>query len=276
MIPTSDLPALYKSKKVYVWVEDEETRTYLTEVWQDPEIGLLVAGGYPNLGVMVTSARQENFTQVFGFRDRDLGKSNRSRWNDKDTVVMTSDALELENLLLDSAAIAACDVNTSKKNEAQIDAELMLLAADFPWWMSCRKAITEIRDAVTDQFTSHPKRVAVKTQIEAESAIFGSVWWTTVLPGIGASTAQSLVQASLQQHHASYAVMLGNGQWRTHFSGKELLRVIVGRVWTKKRSTRVHFDFIQSIGRAQRLSGQVPAEINELRAALRAHGGLPP
>lgn len=42
MIPTSDLPTLYKTKKVYVWVEDEETGTYLTEVWQDPEIGLLV------------------------------------------------------------------------------------------------------------------------------------------------------------------------------------------------------------------------------------------
>lgn len=39
MTAPSDLPTLYKTKKVYVWVEDEETRTYLTAVWQDPEIG---------------------------------------------------------------------------------------------------------------------------------------------------------------------------------------------------------------------------------------------
>lgn len=276
MIPTSDLPTLYKNKKVYLWVEDEETRTYLTEVWQDSDMGLLVSFGHTNLRAMVMLARQERFTHVFGFRDRDFGRSNRTRWNDATTTVMTSDALELENLLLDSAAIAACDVNTSGKTATQIDDELMKVAVELPWWMSCRKVITEIRDAVTEQSIGHPKRGKVKSQTEAEAAILGSPWWTTVLPAIGPSTTQPLVQASLQQHHATYSAMLASGQWRTHFSGKEVLRDVVGRVWTKKKSLRVHSDFIQSIGRAQRVAGQVPAEIKELRDALRAHMGLSP
>ncbi len=51
MSVTSDLPTLYKSKKVYVWVEDEETRTYLGEVWQDPDIGLLRAALRAHVGL---------------------------------------------------------------------------------------------------------------------------------------------------------------------------------------------------------------------------------
>jgi len=273
---TSDLPTLYKTKKVYVWVEDEETRTYLGEVWQDPEIGLLVAGGHTNLHAVVTSSRKDGFAHVFGFRDRDFGRSNRATWQTQETQVMTSEVFEIENLLLDSEAMAVCDVNTSSKTAVQITAELTQLAGGLPWWMSCRHAITEIRTAVTDQFTGHPKRGAVKTQAEAETAIFASHWWTTVLPTLGASTAQPLVQASLQQHHAAYSAMLGDGQWRTHFSGKEVLRDVVTRIWTKKHSTRLLLDFIQAVGRAQRSSSRIPAEVTELRAALRAPVGLPP
>lgn len=276
MIATSDLPTLYKTKKVYLWVEDEETRTYLTEVWQDPEIGLLVAGGHTNLQAVVASSRQEGFAHVFGFCDRDLGQSNRARWNEKTTVVMKSEALELENLLLDSVAMAACDVNTSGKSAAQIEVDLVGLATELPWWMSCRKAITEIRDAVVAQLIEHPKRGGIKTQADAEKAIFETPWWIAVLPNIGTNTTRPRVEASLQLHHASYSAMLGNGQWRTHFSGKEVLRDMATRVWTRKRSPRLHFDFIQSIGRAQRVAGQIPAEIKDLRDALRAHVGLSP
>lgn len=276
MTAPSDLPTLYKTKKVYLWVEDEETRTYLTAVWQDPEIGLLIAGGHENIHAVVKSSRRDNFTHVFGFRDRDFGRSNRAAWQNKETEVMTSDAFEVENLVLDSAAIADCDVNTSGKNAAQIDAELVALAGALPWWMSCRRAITEIHDAVAGQFIGHPKRGSIKTQPEAEAAIFASPWWTTVLPAVGTSVTQPSVEASLQQHHASYSAMLGNGDWQMHFSGKEVLRDMVTRIWTRRHSARLHIDFIQSIGRAQRASGQVPAEIKELRAALRAHGSLPP
>lgn len=189
---------------------------------------------------------------------------------------MTSDAFEVENLVLDSVAMADCAVNTSGKNATQIDAELVALAGALPWWMSCRRAITEIHDAVAGQFIGHPRRGTIRTQPEAEAAIFASPWWTTVLPAIGASVAQPSVEASLQQHHASYSAMLGSGDWRIHFSGKEVLRDVVTRIWTRRHSARLHIDFIQSIGRAQRASGQVPGEIKELRAALRAHGDLPP
>lgn len=276
MTAPSDLPTLYRSKKVYVWVEDEETRTYLNAAWEDPEIGLLVSGGHENIHAVVKSSRRDGFTHVFGFRDRDFGRSNRATWQNKETEVMTSAAFEVENLLLDSEAMAACDVNTSGKTAAQITEELEKLAEVLPWWMSCRRAITEIHDAVAGQFIGHPKRGGVKTQTEAEAAIFASPWWTAVLPAIGTSVDQASVEASLLRHHASYTAMLGSEEWRTHFSGKEVLRDVVTRIWTKRQSARLHIDFIQSIARAQRSSGRVPDEIRELRAALRAHGNLPP
>lgn len=91
MIATSDLPTLYKTKKVCLWVEDEETRTYLTEVWQDPEIGLLVADGHTNLQAVVASSRQEGFAHVFGFRDRDPGQCKSAAQVEVDLVGLATE-----------------------------------------------------------------------------------------------------------------------------------------------------------------------------------------
>lgn len=51
--------------------------------------------------------------------------------------------------------------------------------------MSCRKAITEIRDAVVAELIEHPNRGGIKTQADAEKAIFETPWWIAVLPNIG-------------------------------------------------------------------------------------------
>ncbi len=281
MTAPSDLPTLYRTHKILVWVEDEDTRTYLREVWQDSDIGLLIAGGHENIHAVVKSARTQGFLHVFGFRDRDFGGTNRPKWQDDPEGVLTSEVFEVENLALDSQAMFDCRLNSSNKTAAEISARLQQLASKRCWWMSCRHAISEVRNAITDRFVEHPKVGKVTTQTEAETAIFSSDWWMTTRPAIGARTTDAWVRANLAQHHERYAALLTSGAWREHFSGKELLQEVVTAVWTKGRpsgehSDRVHLDFIRAIGEAQRLHNRIPDEIQALRAVLRSRVGLPP
>lgn len=281
MTAPSNLPTLYRNHQILVWVEDEVTRTYLREVWQDSNIGLLIAGGHENIHAVVKSARAQGFLHVFGFRDRDFGGTNRPKWQDDPEGVLTSEVFEVENLALDSQAMFACQLNSSKMTAEQISARLRELASKRCWWMSCRHAITDVRNAITDKFVEHPKLGKVTTQAEAEEVIFASKWWTATLPVIGASTTAACVRTNLAQHHARYSALLASGEWQAHFSGKELLQEVVTAVWTKGRpkgehSDSVHLDFIRSIGEAQRLHNRIPGELQALRAVLRTRVRLPP
>ena len=78
----SELSSLYKNRPVVLWVEDPLTRTWLHHLWQDADIGLLVAGGNDAVFAAVRDARAEGHVNVFGFRDRDFIPSNQARWGD--------------------------------------------------------------------------------------------------------------------------------------------------------------------------------------------------
>src|SRR5512138_1078603 len=105
---------MYRSFPAYLWVEDEETRTYLEAVWPGESlIKLYVAGGHEHIGAVVEAAHQDYATHVFGLRDRDFTLPNRSSWHNTNVAVFAGDYLEVENLMLDPEAIAHCEVNTS-------------------------------------------------------------------------------------------------------------------------------------------------------------------
>ncbi|WP_437629800.1 hypothetical protein [Sorangium sp. So ce854] len=277
MKPSSDVTGLYRNFPAYLWVEDEETRTYLQAVWEgESHIKVLVAGGHGYLHAVVNAARNDYNTHVFGFRDRDFGVSNRARWNDHTVVVLTADVVEIENLLLDPDAIAACQVNTARHDARKIEQELTMLATPLTWWMSCRRTITEIRDAVVGDFLEHPGRDRVRTQGDAEAAITGSPWWARVLPTLQPDWGNAAtITRKLQDHEASYRAMLSTGAWRREFSGKEILRELTTRIWTRKRpkDPECRLTFVQEIARAQRELNRVPQEIRELRTSIRRRIG---
>jgi hypothetical protein len=274
----SDLPALYSRHALVVWVEDEETRTYLSTAWQDGDIGLLVAGGYENIHAVVKAAEKDGIAHVFGIRDRDFWTSNRARWNEPAIRVLTGDTFEIENLLLDATAMAACDVNSAEKDVAAIEADLGALAAPLAWWMSCRKTIVHFREAATRDFTEHPKRGAVTSKALALSKIVDSPWWTTTLPGLGHAVTRAEAERLLDLHHRHYAAALQDGSWRTSFSGKEILGDMRGRLWTRNHQAGLggKLRLFRSIAEAQRTLNRLPEEIKELRAVLRARVNLPP
>lgn len=268
----SDLSAMYARSRLVLWVEDEETRTYLNTAWQDGDIGILIAGGNENIHAVAESAYRDRHTWVLGLRDRDFSCSNRARWNDPNVRVIVLDAFELENLLLDPAAMAGCDVNTSGKDRAAIQADLQALATPLAWWMSCRRTIVDLRDATTSSFTAHPKRSRVASQQEAESAIFSSSWWTATLPAIGTTITQPWVTQKLQTYHAAYTNDLASGAWQQSFSGKEILGEMRSRIWTRNQQPDPggRLRLVRSVAEQQRTTNTLPQEIIDLHAALRA------
>lgn len=272
MKPTSDVTGLYRSFPAYLWVEDEETRTYLETAWNgESRIKIYVAGGHTHLQAVVSAARNDWATHVFGLRDRDFGTSNRARWRDDTVTILAGEALELENLLLDADAIASCQVNTAVLSTTQIEQELLQIAMPLTWWMACRRTITEIREAVTEGFLAHPTRREVASQQDAENAIMGTDWWANVLPSLhptwGSRTA---ISASLVSHEAAFHAMLATGQWKKEFSGKEILQELGPKVWRHKRppDPAGRLEFVRAIAEAQRDHRRIPSEVTDLRTAI--------
>ncbi len=271
MKPPSDLSGLYRVYPAYLWVEDEDTRTYLETAWAENRIKIYVASGHPHIQAVVNAAHNDFSTHVFGFRDRDFGTSNRARWNDSAVTVLAGDNFEQENFLLDAQAIATCDKNTSGLNAAQIEHELLAIARQLPWWMSCRRTITEMGDAVTADFSGHPKHREVASQQQAENAIFASPWWTNALPSLAPTWGDKVaISARLAKHEASYRAMLTNTAWQQEFSGKEILQEIVTKVWTRKRPAdpQGRLELVRAIALAQRDQKRLPSEVTELRTAI--------
>ena len=86
---SESISTLY-SAPIVLWVEDEITRDYLSEVWQgNPLVKFCIAGGSENIKGVVHDARSSGFVHVFGLIDRDFGDSNRDRWSrDENGVLM--------------------------------------------------------------------------------------------------------------------------------------------------------------------------------------------
>jgi len=276
-VSASHLSSLYNHDPVCLWVEDEETRSYLNTVWGDGQIGILVAGGVENVRVAVHAARKDGVDKVFGFRDRDFGVSNVDRWMPPGPMeVFVGDALEVESYLLDATAIAGCTVNTAGRTAHDIEAEMERLAGELVWWMSCRKTIASIRDDVVGDFLPHPKRTVVRSLQDAEGAILAASWWTTRLPVIASKVTEARVRKDLGDNHAHYDAMLRAGGWRTGFSAKEIFEQLLGWVYTKRRppDPAGRLDFVKAIARAQVDLGRVPREAVDLRVALRSRVGI--
>ena len=105
-----------------------------------------------------------------------------------------------------------------------------------------------------------------------------SPWWTTTLPAIPQTVAPAEADRLLDLHHQEYAAALHDGSWRATFSGKEILGDMRSRLWTRRQEAGLGgwLRLFRSIAQAQRTLSRLPAEIVDLRAALRARVRLPP
>ncbi len=224
----SELSSLYRNKPVVLWVEDLLTRTWLQQLWQDSDIGLLVAGGNDAVRAAVRDARAEGHANVFGFRDRDFVAPNQANWLDrtKDPTVFVPDAFEVENYLLDFAGLGGLGPNHNPQQRAagDLQARAHAHASASLWWMASRATIVDARAAVTGGFPGHPNLTnppSLTTQADAQAALEGlllrSAWATRVqawVPGLDVAW----IGGRLTAHEATLNRELASGAWRWTWS----------------------------------------------------------
>jgi hypothetical protein len=188
--------------------------------------------------------------------------------------VFVPDIHEIENYLLEAAHLAGCALNNGHRTTAAIDARLQTCAASMVWWMACRQVLANLR---ADFVTDFPQHSHVATQAAAEALICGSPWYQNLRNVIRAAIPAYRIQARLAAAHPVMAAALGNGNWRTTYSGKEMLRNLHGWLYTPPPGSTpadCDRDLARAVGQWQRANGAVPAEVTELRVALRARVGI--
>ncbi len=138
---------------------------------------------------MVAASREEGYTHVFGFVDRDFGYSNRDNWLSQEASPVFVPAVhEVENYLIEPAHLANCGYNTKGLGEAQIRKRLRDNAGRRVWWMACRDVLKDLRADIIRDFPTQGKVVA--DQATAEESILGSPWYAN-LPALAALIGQS-------------------------------------------------------------------------------------
>lgn len=279
MTATAQFPGFYRGA-INLWVEDPLTRDYLRKVWQDdPAVIFYVGGGKDGASAIVNEAATAGLANVFAYVDRDFGQTNRPNWaNAASGRRLVSSVHETENHLLDPDALAGCTLNTGQRTPAQIAARLQQQATLRQWWMAARMVIAEVKTSIHHDFPVLPAYPAVADQATAEAYLGQLPWWNHAQNYVASLTTAHL-NGRLAEHHASVAAWLAGADWRTEFPGKELFREVRGWIYDKPpnpASSAVYdADLAKSVGEWQAANNQVPQELSELLAALKARTGVP-
>jgi len=273
----ADSISMLYSAPVVLWVEDELSRDYLSQLWQDdPLVKFCISGGAENIRGVVHDARLNNYRHVFGMIDRDFGKSNRSRWFDEGIEVFILDVHEIENYLLVPEALAGCSLNTGKRSSAEIQGRLYERSNKLCAWMACRKTISEIRGRLFGDFITHPPCEAVSCLKDAEQYIRESDWFSSIGVRTGDLQKSGNIYASLNQADEEYKRHLHGDTWAGEFSGKELFRHV--RDWVYTTSNRMgpqrDSDLAKSVAGWQVENESIPSAMGDLLKAIKRTGDM--
>jgi hypothetical protein len=274
---------LYVAKST-LWVEDHLTRVFLNELWGDRDLRVVAAGGREGVAFLVQGAPPALAgKRVVGFVDRDFSPDNQQAWTSPDTLILRTPAHEIENHLLDFAALSAV---SRKESPAEIEQAARTFAASLKWWMVCKTVRHRINGEVTAYFPKEPPPPpdveAPASQQAAAAYIADARFWKAhqdVLRGLS----RAHIEQRVEEIGADYDRHLASGEWVRSFSGKEIFRhlrtVMRGLRERTRGGTAAENDenFAVLIARQMRASSSSSAQVfASLRAALRSRAGLPP
>ncbi len=275
------MSAFYRPDRIHLWVEDSVTREYLGACWNDSDIVFHIAGGNQGVDAILKDAQDQGFVTVFGFVDQDFGPTNRGDWRNpaKTFRRFVSGAHEVENYLLDTEALAGCNLNTDRRTPAQITQRFEQRAAELVWWTACRRVIKQLRAEFCQGFVTHPKCPDVTDLQTAQGWIVTQDWFKQIKARANLVSTPGEIAQRLNVAYRDADTELKDGRWRTSFSGKELFRHARDYVYTKHpaptaSATDLDADVARSVAQWQVASNRVPAEVTELRMALRDRLGI--
>lgn len=273
---TSSIPSSTFGK-IILWVEDNLTKEYLSEIWK-PEITffLFLRGAGSNVvHGSVNEHRLQGEGYVFGIVDRDFRLSNYPNWKhpNSDISVFRPTMHEIENYLLDWQALAGCKTNTDRYNRSanEIETRAFEFANKMTWWMACRSVLSKYRDDLIGTYPNHSSIENIQSQTDADNHFTQSDWYNSLGPNTSYILNSSSLSNDLLQAYATHNNQLANGDWIREFSGKELFRHIRGYIYNEKRSTReeMDIDLAKSVAEYQRDNKTVPNELLELKDAIK-------
>ncbi|MDX9724704.1 MAG: hypothetical protein RBU37_28400 [Myxococcota bacterium] len=281
---TSELSSLYRNKPLLLLVEDSLTWTYLRSLWEDDDIGFLVAGGNQILRAAVKDAREGGHPNVFGLQDRDFGASNHASWlnPNKNPLVFVPKAFEIENYLLDFDGLGALGPghNPWPRQPNDLRTRANQLAGRSLWWMAVRATIAEVHEVLMGSFPAHPPMPNSEELTNLDEAralleekLLGSAWGQQLaqwVPGLN----RSWVEARLLAHQTTLEGQRESSAWVTAWSGKELFNHLAG--YMRKERAPTLEDLAKGLAEYQRSQHTEPPELLELRSALRKRVGLEP
>ena len=274
----SDLDALLIARPIVLWVEDWLTKEYLARIWQpqDALFQILVAGGHDSVRAVVRNLRMhEEYKRIFGFQDRDFGRSNRSNWSPQTNIeVYVGSRLEIENYLLDWAALAGCTINQRfQRTVEQIRQRAESYAGNMVWWMACRQVIAGYHERLFADFPDHPSMGHVNSQAEAERYIREQSWFQSFSAHSQHILDPGTLAADLGSAHANQEACHRTGNWIEEFSGKEVFHRLRGYL-VNEEDGEMDVNLAKSIADWQVQNSAVPQELLDLRDALRQRVGI--
>lgn len=262
--------SLYRAS-INLWVEDRLTGAYLDAVWNSPIVAFFIGGGNEGVQAIVNDAEKAGCLNVFAVIDRDFRRSNKPNWLDlsKSPTRLVLPVHEIENYLLDAAALAASRLNNLGKTEPEIEVMMATTASRLCWWAACRDVVAEMRQCFRVGFLGDPA-CTVSTEDQARDHICQSPWFQK-LPGEISRTTMSDVQQLLSDAYRAAYQSIGDGRWRTEFAGKEILHDVASRFCHlpgiknyRPGSAQFDEDLAKEVGAWQRLNNAVPADLTDL------------
>ena len=172
---SSAVSALYKNQVAVLWVEDSETKDYLSTIWPGKRFAYLVAAGRESVRPAVNDARRNRTMYVFGVCDRDFGPCNQNKWSaGRDfwgTFVLPR--FEIENYLLDADALAHAvkPLSTNQWDRDCIEEVMAARAADLKPRLVVRRVLAAMYNDMHTDFPLHPRA----DQIDSDTDPFGGL-----------------------------------------------------------------------------------------------------
>jgi hypothetical protein len=261
-----------------LWVEDPLTRDYLRATWRNPTgVAFRLGGGNEGVRAIVKAFQEEGHLNVFGLTDRDFRPSNLAGWTNPTKTFRTFvlPVHEVENYLLDPAALQASRYQNRGLDVAVIESRMVEKAKLLCWWSACRGVIAELKRRFREPFVPDPNQTVID-EATARAHICGSPWFSKLATETGRSS-EADVHALLADSYKVATDRLADGTWRQDFAGKEILRDVAG--WMCDRTTIPKFpssdaefysDLAKEVAAWQVANNAVPADLINLLAALNA------
>ena len=195
-----------------------------------------MGGGIDGVKAIAQDAKRSGLRNVFAVVDRDLRKSNRIDWFSpgKTFSEFVPPVHEVENHLLDPAALAACPYNNRCKTRDEIEGFLLSRARNLCWWVACLETVAELKSRFRDECIRNPRYPTVNDLDPAVNHVLSDNWFQKLDRETARSTAADVRQLVLD-NHAKATQRLNDGSWRDEFAGKEILNHVGSQIvdWQK-------------------------------------------